>query len=116
MKIAVNTPIVNVDGTEFKEPIVDQNGLKIGDSDKTVLFVDLIMTSMTTTLKEDVNESGEAMMKKWELAERAHKSRADVMDITIDEGTFIKERIRKTFASTVFYVNAHKIIEAAAGN
>ena len=55
-------------------------------------------------------------LKKWDLAERAQKARGDVMEITTDEASFIKERIRKVYASTIMYANAHRLLEAAAGN
>lgn len=100
----MNDPIRNVDGTEVK------------DAEKNILFVDIIITSMTATLKADAEESGEAMLKKWDLAERAQKARGDIMEITLDEAAFIKERIRKVFASTIMYANAHRLLEAATGN
>jgi hypothetical protein len=104
MKVTMNDPILNVDGAEVKQ-----------EGDKALLFVDVIITSMTSTLKTDVEEKGEEMLKKWNLAERAQKARGDAMDITTDESAFIKERIRKVFASTVIYANAHRLLEAAAG-
>jgi hypothetical protein len=104
MKITMNDPIRNVDGTEIK------NG------DTAVLFVDIIITALTATVESDKNEEGKEMLKKWDLAERAQKARGDVMEITTDEASFIKERIRKVYASTIMYANAHRLLEAAAGN
>lgn len=103
MKVTVNDPILLVDGTELKE------------GEKTVLFADIIITSMTATIPSDKEESGEAMLKKWDLAQRTQKARGEAMEITTDESSFIKERIRKVFSSTVMYANAHRILEAAAG-
>jgi len=37
------------------------------------------------------------------------------MELTLDEATFIKERIRKVFSSTIMYANAHRLLEAATG-
>lgn len=116
MKIAMNEAILGIDGKEIKEPLMEK-GVKVGDSDKTVILVDLITTAMTTTLKSDLNEKGEepadSLLKKWDIAQRAHAARGELLEISTDEATFIKERIRKVFASVVFYANAHRIIEAA---
>lgn len=103
MKVTVNDPILHVDGKEVKE------------GEKTVVFADIIITAMTGVVASDKDESGETMLKKWDLAERTQKARGDVMEITTDESSFIKERIRKVFASTIMYANAHRILEAAAG-
>lgn len=103
MKVTVNDPILHVDGKEVKE------------GEKTVVFADIIITAMTGVVPSDKDESGETMLKKWELAERTQKARGDVMEITTDESAFIKERIRKVFASTIMYANAHRLLEAAAG-
>ena len=104
MKVTMNDPIRNVDGTEIK------NG------DSAVLFVDIIITALTASIEADRNEDGAAMLRKWDLAERAQKARGDVMEMTTDDAAFIKERIRKVYASTVMYANAHRLLEAAAGN
>lgn len=101
MKVTMNDPILSVDGTEIK------------DNGKVVLFVDIIITALTAVTQDDKDESGSKMLEKWNLAERAHKARGQVMEMTVDEAAFIKERIRKVFSSTVMYANAHKYLEAA---
>lgn len=103
MKVTMNDPILNVDGNEIKE------------GDKAIIFVDIIVSALVTAISSDQGESGEEMLKKWDLAQRAHKARGGTLDLTIDEGAFIKERIRKVFSSTVMYANAHRYFEAAAG-
>lgn len=103
MKVTMNDPIRNVDGTEVK------NG------ETPVLFVDVIITALTAAIEADKNEEGSAMLKKWDLAERAQKARGDAMEMTTDEASFIKERIRKVYSSTIMYANAHRLLEAAAG-
>lgn len=102
MKITVNDPILHVDGKEVKE------------GEQALVFADIIITSMTATIASDKDDSGDVMLKKWDLAERTQKARGDSMEITTDESAFIKERIRKVFASTIMYANAHRILEAAA--
>jgi hypothetical protein len=101
MIITMNDPILNVDGTEVKT------------ADKTLLFVDVIISSMTASIDEDKNEAGESMLKKWDLAQRAQKARGGTMEITVDEASFIKERIRKVYVSTTIYANAHRLLESA---
>jgi len=103
MKVTMNDPIRGIDGTELKE------------AGKEILFVDIINTALTATIEADKGEDGKEMLKKWDLAERAQKARGDAMELTLDEATFIKERIRKVFSSTIMYANAHRLLEAATG-
>ena len=104
MKVTMNDPIRGIDGTEINE------------AGKSILFVDIIITALTATIEAEKGEDGKEMLKKWDLAERAQKARGDIMEITLDEAAFIKERIRKVFASTIMYANAHRLLDAATGN
>ncbi len=57
MKVTMNDPIRNVDGTEIK------NG------ETSVLFVDIIITALVSAIESDKNEDGPTMLKKWDLAD-----------------------------------------------
>lgn len=102
MKVTMNDPILNIDGTELKN-----------EKNETVILVDLIITACTITLKSETEDTGDNMLKKWDLAQRAHNARGTTMELTLEEATFIKDRIRKAFSSTIIYANAHRILESA---
>lgn len=101
MKVTMNDPIRNVDGSEIK------NG------ESTLVLADVLITALVNSLEADKNEDAVTTLKRWNLAQKIQEARGAVLDITIDEAAFIKERVRKVYLSAIMYGNVHKYLEDA---
>ena len=115
MKILVNQPILNIDGSEFKaikkQARINELGQIIEPAvEETLLLVDVITDALLMTFKDDNELSGKQKIELIELARRTHKARGKTLEITLDEASVIKKRVQKGFTALV-YVNVHEMFE-----
>lgn len=99
MKILVNTPILDIDGTELK------------DGDKTMILADVLLKALLLTVKEDETSGEEQKLKLWNLAQAVQAARGTTLDLTINEAALIKSRVCKLFPGALIIGNVHKIFE-----
>ena len=94
MKINLDVPILQLDGTEF--------------SDKPTLKI-ICFLSVTTPLKSDESLAAEQKIRLYRLAQRI--AGAGVVDLDSEDITLLKDRIAKAVAHIVVIGRAFDMIE-----
>jgi hypothetical protein len=100
MKIKLNIPLKNIDGS-----------LIINENNEPMNLSHVLITALTTAIKSDADEKGEDKLKRWKLGQDIYSNRDGELDITREDSILLEHRVNAVFPHPAIYGNVREIFD-----